>query len=158
MFKRPKNKLGVLQREITYIDGFPRWGCYVACILTCMQRCLGRRLFAHEVQQWYCRCTQDGHIRHNDLPIKKGTEWYRCYVNNYIAAFNLGMEMFKGKRQAAAASSHHPANVRFYRWKTPLGWHFTYGNPEREIHDPDPNLKLLRRDGQRDMYIMEVKA
>ncbi len=41
MFKKPKIALGVLQRKITYIEGFARWGCYVACIITAIQRSSG---------------------------------------------------------------------------------------------------------------------
>ncbi|MEM9423553.1 MAG: hypothetical protein AAF975_02040 [Spirochaetota bacterium] len=156
MFEKPKLVLGVLQRKITYIDGFPRWGCFVACILTAIQRSLGRALFAHEIQAWFWKCVQDGCIKHNDLPVKKGSPWFRCYVCNYITAFNVGMKMFGGTRRATAANSSHPANVRIFRWKTPLGYHFTYGSPDKNLHDPDPRLRLLRRAGQRDMYLQNM--
>lgn len=154
--KKPRLELGVLQRKVTYIEGFPRWGCYVACILTAIQRSLGRKLYPHEVQQWYHRCIAVDVIRHNDLPIKKDVSWYRCFVCNHIAAFNIGMKLFEGNRRATAANLQHPANLRFFRWKTPFGWHFTYGSPERNLHDPDPRLKLLRRDGQRDLHVKEL--
>ena len=62
MFKKNKLALGVLQRTITYIDGFPRWGCYVACILTAIQRSLQRNLYPHEIQQWYNECVRRGAI------------------------------------------------------------------------------------------------
>ena len=155
MFKRPKLALGVLQRNITYIDGFPRWGCFVACILTAIQRSLKRALYPHEIQQWYNECVRRGAILHNKLPKRRGVNWYRCFVVDRIQAFNIGMKMFGGARHATAITAKHKTNLRVYRWKTPFGYHFTYGSPERNLHDPDPRLKLLRRAGQRDMHVME---
>ena len=153
MFK--KLQLGVLQRKITYIPGFPRWGCFVACILTAIQRSLKRVLYPHEIQQWYHECVRIGAILHNDLPQKRGVQWYRCFVVDRVAAFNTGMAMFSGKRKAVPVKGKD-ANLRIYRWKTLLGYHFTYGSPEHNLHDPDPRLKLLRRAGERDMQIIEV--
>ncbi len=154
--KKPRLTLGVLQRSIRFIDGFPRWGCFVACILTAIQRSLGRILHAHEIQQWYWQCVEKGFIKHNDLPIKKGcTQWYRCFVVDRVAAFNLAMQMFGGRRRALAVDQQHPANMRIYRWRTRFGVHFTYGSPQRNLHDPDSRLKLFGQDGERDMHVAE---
>ena len=113
LHKKPRLALGILQRSITYIPGFPRWGCFVACILTAIQRSLGRALLGHEIYQWFFACVDKGYILHNDLPIRKGChKWHRCFVVDRIAAFNLGMQMFGGKRKAVAVDKHHPANVR----------------------------------------------
>ena len=63
--------------------------------------------------------------------------------------------MFGGRRKAVPVKGKD-ANLRIYRWKTLFGYHFTYGSPEKNLHDPDPGLKLVRRAGERDMQIIEV--
>lgn len=111
MFKKPKLALGVLQRNVTYIDGFPRWGCHVACILTAIQRSLKRILYPHEIQQWYNKCVRRGAILHNKLPKRRGVDWYRCFVADPNQAFNISMKMFGGARHAVSITAKHKTNV-----------------------------------------------
>ena len=153
---KPQLELGILQRLITYIDGFPRWGCFVACVLTAVQRSLGRELTKQEIIDWYNTCIEADYIKHNNLPIRKGSDWWRCFVVDRVAAFNTAMEMFQGKRWGYYPDDDHLANVRIFRKKTLFGWHFVYGDLLNVLHDPDHKVKTLYADGHRDMHIADL--
>ncbi|WGK69476.1 hypothetical protein P0082_01050 [Candidatus Haliotispira prima] len=160
MLREPTLELGISQREITYIDKFPRYGCYVACILTAVQRSLGRKLRPHEINRWYGECVSNGAIAHDDRPIKLNdpNAWDRCWMLNRHKAFNFGMELFGGKYKAVAANDKNPANVRIYRWTTSLGFHFTYGTPDKNLHNPDTNIVSKGKPSSlRDMHIRKVQ-
>ena len=133
------------QRDITYIDGFGRYGCYIACELSFVERHLHRSLTKYEVLNIWDDGIRLKYILNNEIPIgKKG--WYRCFVARPVELFNLALRSVSlNLRIASVAHSSRPGpDFVFICYDTRWGYHFALGNSAgREIVNPDPNLPVL---------------
>ena len=139
------------QREIRYIESFPRWGCYIACELSFAERHLRRGLTRQEVLSVWDDGTSLGYIWDNDIPVGQAG-WYRCFVARPVELFNLALRSVSlNLRIASVAHSSKPGpDFVFICYSTKWGHHFALGNSEgREVVNPDSELPLLGTDSYR---------
>ena len=145
------------QKNITNIQDFARWGCYVASLASLAERHLGRPLGLEEFGRIYDDAVTAGFVLHNDIPVGQ-PGWYRCYVAAPTAFGNrmlrsLGLKL---RLRALRYSTEPGPDFTLICYKTKWGHHFVLGDSNgREIVNPAPQLSLLSIDSYR-VFQLEV--
>ncbi|MEM9423156.1 MAG: hypothetical protein AAF975_00030 [Spirochaetota bacterium] len=142
------------QQEMTCIDGFPRWGCYVASLASFAERHSqreGREFSPEEFKEIYAEAVGLGYVLHNDIPTDK-SGWYRCFVVRPLGLGNLLLERsgLELRLDSMRRSNAPGPDFCLICYRTKWGFHFALGDAGgREVVNPDPGLPVLGVDSYR---------
>ena len=141
------------QKEITYIDDFGRYGCYVASLASLAEKHLERPLERKEFEPAYREAVRKGYVWHNARPTDGSQgDWYRCYVAHPVNLGNLILERvgLPLKLESVQRRLMPGRDFTLICYKTQWGFHFALGDSNgHEVVNPDPRLPLLDVDSYR---------
>ena len=145
------------QRDIDYIEDFPRYGCYVASLASLAERHAGRAFTPAQFQEVYDEAVQFGYVLHNELP-RSQPGWYRCYVLRPVGLANLLLERAGLALRVESMRRNNQPGPDFCLicYQTQWGYHFALADSAgKEVVNPDPELSVLGVDSYRVFQLEE---